>query len=236
MSITTPKARQLTTASEFTLFSKSLSRSVKNLSEAQVRVAIGRARKLRDKYRQMADRQEREVRGKVDARRRRPSAGNLGTREKMRLFEETLGRYEARLAGLAGASMAGVKKAVRAPGKKTKARSKKKATTRKKKVAAKKKATPKKKVAAKKKATTAKKKTTRKTPALGAWTTGKPAAARKPKAKRTSRPASKVRKTGAKTEGSVKRVQRQQTTKMSRQKHAAARGRRSQAKRDAHGR
>lgn len=250
MTMRTPKARQLATASELALFQKSLASRVRDLSEAEVNRAVTRTRKLRNKYRQLADRQEREARGKQDARKRRAATGNLRTREKQQLFQETLERYETRLSALAKKPAPRPKKGARAPGKKTRVPKKKAAArkkpAKKKKAPAAKKAAPKapgrKKVAAPKASAArakakpkAKAKAKPRRPAIGAWTTGV-SKGRGTKSKPKSEPKSKVRKTSRQTEDTVKNLRLRQTGGVKIQKHVGARARRAQAKRDSRSR
>jgi len=100
MALSSPVARQICTKAELELFSESLSRNVIKLDTKRLKSRIGRARKLRDKYRQRANRQDREARGKQTARRSRPSRGSAQTRKKEQLFAETLDRFEKQLAKL----------------------------------------------------------------------------------------------------------------------------------------
>ena len=100
MPVRTPEARQLCTKTELDLYLASLARAVKTLTPARLRSKAGRARRLRDKYRQLADAQDREARGKLQPRRRRAAEGSTRTRRKQRLFAETLGRFQERLAVL----------------------------------------------------------------------------------------------------------------------------------------
>jgi hypothetical protein len=100
MSFSSATAKQLCTKSELELFSESLARQVKNFDTKALRARAGRARKLRDKYRQLADRQDREARGKQSARRRNPSQGSAQTRKKEQLFAETLRRFDKQLAAM----------------------------------------------------------------------------------------------------------------------------------------
>lgn len=71
--IKTPEAKQLCNKSELELYTASLSRSVKTLSEKELRASIQRSRKTRDKFRSLAERQLREARGKQEAKGKRPS-------------------------------------------------------------------------------------------------------------------------------------------------------------------
>ena len=98
MSVTSTTAKQLCTKAELDLFTESLARNVKLFDDKALRSRVTRSRRLRDKYRQLADRQDREARGKQTPRRRRPSRGSVATRKKEQLLGETLTRFEKRLA------------------------------------------------------------------------------------------------------------------------------------------
>jgi hypothetical protein len=142
MAISTRTAEQLCNKSEFSLFAASSSNNVKHLSEKEIKSAISRSRKLRDKYRAVASRQEREARGKQEPRRSRPSQGSAATRKKEQLFAESLGRFEKQLEKLDAASKKSAKKATsskatkKTPAKRTPAKKKVARTQRKKKAAA----------------------------------------------------------------------------------------------------
>ncbi len=97
MALNSITAKQLCTKSEFQLFTESLQKNITSLDEKSVKTRISRSRKLRDKYRQTANRQDREARGKQPPRRRNPSQGSVATRKKEQLFSESLARFEKRL-------------------------------------------------------------------------------------------------------------------------------------------
>lgn len=98
MAVTVQRAKSLCNSSEMALVMASTSKRVEGLSEAQLRQKIARARKLRDKFRGLADRQKREVRGKGTSRGAPKAQDNRNTRTKQQLFAETLERFEAALA------------------------------------------------------------------------------------------------------------------------------------------
>jgi hypothetical protein len=95
MPITTREARQLSTASEWTLVQASQADRIRELTPARLKAKIGRARTLRNKYRDLAKRQHR----KAQPRR---SGGpyealNARTGRKAELFEQVLARFEKAL-------------------------------------------------------------------------------------------------------------------------------------------
>jgi hypothetical protein len=92
MPITTREAKQLSTAGEWTLVQASQADRIRELSPARLKAKIGRARTIRNKYRDLAKRQHR----KAQPRR---SGGpyealNARTARKAELFEQVLGRFE----------------------------------------------------------------------------------------------------------------------------------------------
>ena len=100
MPLSTTTAKQLCTDSELRLFTESLARNVRKLDLKAVRSRVARARKLRDKYARMADRQDREARGKQQPRRGRAAQGSANTRKKEQLFAEALSRFERQVTAL----------------------------------------------------------------------------------------------------------------------------------------
>ncbi len=104
MTIRTSQARQLCNQAELDLYLASLARAVRQHTLARLKSKIARARKLRDKYRDLAAVQRREARGKQTPRGSRASQGNLRTARKAELFDEVLGRFEGRLAELEAAA------------------------------------------------------------------------------------------------------------------------------------
>ena len=104
MPLTSTVAKQLCTEAELKLFTESLARNVKKLNLKAVKARVDRSRRLRNKYSDLADRQDREMRGKREARRRRTVRGNENTRKKEQLFSEALARFEQHRIALESAS------------------------------------------------------------------------------------------------------------------------------------
>lgn len=90
MTIALPTAKRLCSVREFTLVQHSRARMVRTLTDTALRNDIGRARDLRDKFKDLARSQRREQRGKVRARGRRAADGNDRTVAKETLFTEVL--------------------------------------------------------------------------------------------------------------------------------------------------
>ena len=203
MPVRTPEARQLCTKTELELYQAGLARAVKTLTPTRLKSKTGRARKLRDKYRQLADSQDREARGKQEPRRRRIAKGSTRTRRKEKLFAETLQRFQDRLATV----------------------EKEKKRAEKKKVAAK--ATTKKKTMANR--TTARKApAAKKSPAAKTSPVAKKKAAVKTASKAQGRP----RGTDVSTKSAAAQSRTKRSGQKRKQLHIAAEGRRRQAKRD----
>ncbi len=97
MSIPSSTAKQLCTKAELSLFTESQTRNVKNLDAKALKTRIERCRKLRDKYKQLANRQDREARAKQEPRRRQAAQGSTATRKKEQLFAESLVRFQRQL-------------------------------------------------------------------------------------------------------------------------------------------
>jgi len=95
MAISAAKAKALCTASELALVTGSGKQQVKLLSAPQLRLKVQQARKLRDKWRDQAAKQQRTAQAKAGSRQ---PAGNARSAEKAELFAEVLGRYEAEMA------------------------------------------------------------------------------------------------------------------------------------------
>jgi membrane protein involved in colicin uptake len=131
MAISMQKARTLCTQSELGLIKWSSPTQVKTLSPAQLRQKIDRARKLRDKFKDLSRKQAGEARGKRKPTGTRAAKGNERTVEKRELFEEVIARFEK---ALTKAEAAEAKtKASKAAGKTTKKKTaaKKKVSTKK---------------------------------------------------------------------------------------------------------
>jgi hypothetical protein len=103
MVFTRRHARPLLTDNEYELFVSSLSDHIGELNEAQLRTAIGRTRRLRDKARDLHQRQARAVRSSAGARGAARTA-NQRTAKKEIILTEGLNRFEKRLAGLEAAA------------------------------------------------------------------------------------------------------------------------------------
>jgi hypothetical protein len=95
MPITRGQAKEICTKPELELVEASFAPAVNTLSPARLRQKIGRARKLQDKYRELARTQHRALKDAEPASRGR--AANARTERKARLFEETRERFEKRL-------------------------------------------------------------------------------------------------------------------------------------------
>jgi hypothetical protein len=97
MSISRVAAREITTGAEQQLVDDSFHPRVRQLSESELRRALTRARRLRDKYSDLARRQ-----GLVTKRRGRSgSRDNTRTNQKAQLFAETIERLEKRITAVA---------------------------------------------------------------------------------------------------------------------------------------
>ncbi|MBX3383304.1 MAG: hypothetical protein KF864_07325 [Phycisphaeraceae bacterium] len=96
------KARSLTTKSEYEVIRRAAPTNIGELSEKQLRAGVAQARKLRDKFKTLADRQRREARGKAEPRKGKgPADNNQNTLAKITLFEQAMERYQAKLEKLA---------------------------------------------------------------------------------------------------------------------------------------
>jgi flagellar biosynthesis/type III secretory pathway protein FliH len=91
MPLTRAQAKEITTAAEFGLVEASYAPAVKKLNRAQLKQKAERARRLQEKYRDLARRQKRE--GKEAGRR----GAAMRTDRKARLFAEVRERFERRL-------------------------------------------------------------------------------------------------------------------------------------------
>ncbi len=226
MTISSATAKQLCTKSELSLFTQSLSRNVKSLDVKSLRNRIDRTRKLRDKYKQLAHRQDREARSKQRPRGQRASQGSAATRKKEQLFAESLARFEKRLADVEATSAAPAKEVVksakkRSTGKRT--ASTKSAAGRK--STAKKATKPKKSVVKK---TTTKKKVKRKTAASKKGTATRSVHAKVATKSRTSRRSAESKRATPK----AKKAKIKASGLVRRQKHRSAENRKRQARRD----
>lgn len=71
--------------------------SVGQLSVEQLKVLVQRLRRARDKAKDIGARQKREMRGKADPRRTKPTRDNTGTLAKAQVLQESIERVEAEL-------------------------------------------------------------------------------------------------------------------------------------------
>lgn len=106
MAINMKEARTLCSSSELQLVRSATQTEIVKLTPARLRAKIDRARKLRDKFRDLARQQRRESRGKAKPRSARPAQGNEATRRKQEIFADALAAFEARLDKLAQAPAA----------------------------------------------------------------------------------------------------------------------------------
>src|SRR5690606_36367487 len=88
--INVSKARELCTAAELRLVEASAPKSLAKLDEAELKKNVERARKLRDKWRDQATRQRREVQ---QAQAARTTDKTARSQEKTQLFAEVLTRF-----------------------------------------------------------------------------------------------------------------------------------------------
>lgn len=97
MPISVSDARKICTKSELELILESTATKLTTLSDARLRSNVAQARRLRDKYRDLAAQQRREARGKGKPRGANPSQGNDRTVQKQKLFDVALRKFEAQL-------------------------------------------------------------------------------------------------------------------------------------------
>ncbi len=90
-------ARKLATKAEWTLLEVSYPPLLKDITPGRLKQKVTRARKLQDKYRDLARQQKGEARGKRQARSTRAAAGNTNTLLKQEIFTDALARFEAQL-------------------------------------------------------------------------------------------------------------------------------------------
>ena len=100
MTLDLKKAREVCTPAEIALVASARRAPLGSMTPRLVRAKLLRARALRDKFRDLAQQQAREMRGKAAPRRTRPARGNERTVEKAELFAEVLRRFEERVAAL----------------------------------------------------------------------------------------------------------------------------------------
>jgi len=100
MNLSPTAVRKLTTKDEAAFLDSLKPGRIEETTPARLRQKLGRARRLRDKYRDLSRRQAGQARGKIAPTGRRPAQSNENTLRKVELFEWAIGRIEARLAAL----------------------------------------------------------------------------------------------------------------------------------------
>lgn len=98
MAYTRTQAQKLLTAAELTLFDAGRSTEVRKLDKAAVRGKLERARKLRDKYRDLFRRQRIAMRDTVGSKSGSRGTANQRTQQKEEILAEVVVRFEERLA------------------------------------------------------------------------------------------------------------------------------------------
>jgi hypothetical protein len=93
-------ARRLSTAAELELLESSAGTALKELSESRLRANIARARRLRDKQRDLLRRQRLASRARTGTKHGARPDSNARTAQKGRLFEDAIARFEERLQAL----------------------------------------------------------------------------------------------------------------------------------------
>lgn len=96
MAYTLTQARKLLTAAELPVFEASRAQPIKELTAAQLRGKVSRARTLRDKYRDLYRRQTVATRAAPARQRSAVGADNERTQHKAELFAQVLARFEER--------------------------------------------------------------------------------------------------------------------------------------------
>jgi len=89
--------RSLLSAKEMELFEESLTDSIGDLDRTTLRNRITRSRKLRDKYRDLYQRQSLDTRDRTGSKRGRSGAANQRSQQKQEIFAEVLIRFERQL-------------------------------------------------------------------------------------------------------------------------------------------
>lgn len=97
MTVSRTVAKSLCTRDEFALAEESFAPTVTKLTAKDIRARIQRARKLRDKYRDQAEKQAREILGRAAPTNSRTATNNRATVTKQQFFAESLARFEKRL-------------------------------------------------------------------------------------------------------------------------------------------
>jgi hypothetical protein len=97
MKLSQEAVRRLMTKDETEFIESLAAGRLTETSPARLRQKLGRARRLRDKYRDLAHRQRGEMRGKGEPRSARPARTNENTLRKVQIFEWAIDRLTAQL-------------------------------------------------------------------------------------------------------------------------------------------
>jgi hypothetical protein len=95
MPVTRAQAKEICTKPEYEMVESSFRPAITSLTPARLRSKVERSRKLQDKYRELAQKQNRESKEQQGHAR---GTANQRTEQKARLFAETRERFEKRLA------------------------------------------------------------------------------------------------------------------------------------------
>lgn len=114
------QARALLSAAEYELFAASLADAIAGLTAAQLRSKVQRTRRLRDKQRDLLQRQRIASRARSGSKSGSSGVANARTGQKAQIFDETLARFEKRQSALE--KKAATKAAAASPRKATAAR------------------------------------------------------------------------------------------------------------------
>lgn len=104
------QVHHLLSAAEFELFEASLAASLKTLTGVRLRSKIGRARAMRDKYRDLLRRQKIATRGRTGSKLGNTGVANQRTEQKMAVLVEVLRRFEKRVLQLDAAQVRATRK------------------------------------------------------------------------------------------------------------------------------
>ncbi len=97
MSVPIATEKRMLTETEFELVERTHHPAIAELSKSELADAARRLREFRNKARDVARQQRREMRGKAAARGARPAADNTGTSIKKEIFSDALGRVNNEL-------------------------------------------------------------------------------------------------------------------------------------------
>lgn len=122
MAHTRAQAGKLLTASELEMFDNSRRDALKTLSATRLRGKVKRARTLRDKYRDLLQRQKVATQERTGSKMGKSGFANLRTAEKAEVFADILERFEKRLTKVEGDGKRSAKTAARGQAAKSAAR------------------------------------------------------------------------------------------------------------------